>query len=51
MVKERKITWLAKPEEHDYPAAASYLSLFYDKPKVEALAKKLKQAPVVATRS
>jgi hypothetical protein len=24
--------WLADPEDHDYPAAGSYLSLLYDEP-------------------
>ena len=28
------IQWLAQPEEHDYPAATSYLSLFWDERKV-----------------
>jgi len=28
--KKIKIKWLLEPEEHDYPAAQSYLSLIYD---------------------
>ena len=28
------IQWLNQPEEHDYPAAASYLSLFWEDIKV-----------------
>jgi hypothetical protein len=28
--KKYKIKWLDEPEEHDYPAAQSYLSLIYD---------------------
>jgi hypothetical protein len=27
-----KIIWLDEPEEHDYPAAQSYLTLLYKKP-------------------
>jgi hypothetical protein len=30
MSKEVEIKWLSEPEEHDYPAALSYLSLLYD---------------------
>lgn len=46
MAKEIKIRWLNKPEEHDYPAAASYLSLFYNEPTVAAHVDKLKRATV-----
>lgn len=44
-IKE-KIKWLALPEEHDYPAAASYLSLIYDDKITSDLVEKLKNAPV-----
>ena len=30
MANEVEIKWLTDPEEDDYPAAASYLSLLYD---------------------
>ena len=30
MSKRPVIRWLIEPEEHDYPAAQSYLSLIYD---------------------
>ncbi len=30
MTKIQSMQWLPLPEEHDYPAAASYLSLIYD---------------------
>jgi hypothetical protein len=30
MSKKSKQKWLSKPEEHDYSAAASYLTLLYD---------------------
>jgi len=29
------IQWLAQPEEHDFPAATSYLSLIWDEKKVD----------------
>jgi len=45
MARGTKIRWLRKPEEHDYPAAASYLSLLYDESRVKALVKRLKRAP------
>lgn len=37
-----KILWLDDPEEQDYPAAASYLSLTYSPKKSSALATALK---------
>jgi hypothetical protein len=46
MSKQIKIKWLSKPEEHDYPAALSYLTLIYDKKTVAGLVKKLKKAPM-----
>ena len=44
MAKQNKqeIKWLDLPEEHDYPAAESYLSLIYESKVVEALIDKLK---------
>ena len=30
-----EIKWLPEPEEHDFPAAESYLDLLLDKPSVE----------------
>jgi hypothetical protein len=41
------IKWLAEPEEKDYPAAESYLSLIYEKQAVKQLIDNLKQAPVL----
>ncbi|MEA5457008.1 hypothetical protein SPF06_19975 [Sinomonas sp. JGH33] len=40
------VKWLDEPEEHDYPAAASYLSLIASQDEVKALVKDLKKAPV-----
>ena len=37
----QEIKWLDLPEDHDYPAAASYLSLIYESKVVEALIDKL----------
>jgi hypothetical protein len=41
-----KIQWLPEPEDHDYPAARSYLSLFYDDKTAASYAEKLQRAPV-----
>jgi len=46
MSKNVTIKWLSEPEEHDYPAALSYLSLLYDEQTAAAHVKKLKGAPV-----
>ena len=46
-----KIHWLPEPEEHDYPAALSYLSLIYDEEYAAKTVKKLKRAPVVKFKS
>jgi len=32
-----KVKWLTAPEEHDYPAAASYLSLLLDQKQIDDL--------------
>jgi hypothetical protein len=47
MSKKAEIRWLSEPEEHDYPAARSYLSLLYDEPKAAACVNKLKRAALV----
>ena len=39
-----KIKWLAEPEEHDYPAAESYLRLIGKDAK--GLVSKLRKAPM-----
>jgi len=41
------IKWLADEEEHDYPAAASYLSIIYPKAKVDKIIAKLREAAIV----
>ena len=39
-----KINWLAEVEEHDYPAALSYLRLIYPEEKAAALVQNLRNA-------
>ena len=51
MSKPVKIKWLAKPEEHDYPAAGSYLNLFFDSKTVKGIVEKLKEVPVVSFKA
>lgn len=46
MSKKVKITWLSKPEEHNYPAALSYLSLLYNERTAATHVSKLKCAPI-----
>ena len=41
-----KIKWLSRPEDHDYPAALSYLTLIYDKKTAAGFVNRLKKAPV-----
>lgn len=42
-----EIQWLAKPEDHDYPAAQSFLNLIYNDKQVGLFITALKAAPVV----
>ncbi|QNK64731.1 hypothetical protein H7F33_09740 [Pedobacter sp. PAMC26386] len=42
---KESIKWIKDPEEHDYPAASSYLSLIYK--DSEKFVKLLKTAPIV----
>jgi hypothetical protein len=44
---KKQINWLPLPEEHDYPAAASYLLLIYNKPTVERWIAQLRDVPVM----
>jgi hypothetical protein len=41
------ILWLPLVEDHDYPAAGSYLSLLYAEDRVANLIDRLKAAPIV----
>ena len=42
-----QIQWLSEVEEHDYPAAESYLSIIYAEDKVSELVAKLRDAAIV----
>jgi hypothetical protein len=44
--KRVDIKWLPEPEEKDYPAAKSYLSLIYGERAAAGLVQKLRRAPV-----
>jgi hypothetical protein len=46
MSKNIEIKWLSAPEEHDYPAAVSFLSLLYAARTATACVHKLKRAAV-----
>jgi hypothetical protein len=44
MDKKASIKWLSKPQKHDYPAAASYLSLTLGERAAKNVAKELERA-------
>src|SRR6266566_4877881 len=46
MTKRVEILWLGEPEEHNYPAAQSYLRLLFDEPTADAFVSKLRNAPI-----
>lgn len=46
-MSENSIQWLAEVEEHDYPAAKSYLSLIYPDAQTEIFINSLRQATIV----
>jgi hypothetical protein len=45
--KDNDILWLPEPEEHNYPAAASYLGLLHADQRVAQLITELKAAALV----
>ena len=45
-MKHNAYKWLKQPEEQDYPAALSYLSLLYGERRATACVNKLKRAPI-----
>ena len=47
MSKSKEINWLPDVEEHDYPAAASYLCILYPEEQVAEMIEKLRTAPLV----
>jgi hypothetical protein len=46
MGSKTEINWLDTPEDHDYPAAESYLNLIYDSKTVDTFLEHLRQAPM-----
>ncbi len=46
MGSKAEIKWLDVLEEHDYPAAESYLNLVYDSQTVATFIEQLRQAPM-----
>ena len=46
MAQEVDIKWLSEPEDHDYPAAESYLCLLYDEARAKQHVETLRRVPV-----
>jgi hypothetical protein len=46
MANQVEIKWLTDPDDDDYPAARSYLSLLYDEQTVAKYVEQLRTAPV-----
>jgi hypothetical protein len=49
--KKFKIKWLSESEEHDYPAAKSYLSLIYDESTANSYVEQLSHVPISEFKS
>ena len=49
--KRPSVKWLAQPEEHDYPAAESYLRLICNEKKASSFVKRLRHTSVVEFKS
>jgi disulfide oxidoreductase YuzD len=47
MAKVKNIKWLTDVEEHDYPAAASYLTLLYSEDMVAQMITRFRNAAIV----
>ena len=45
--KVHKIKWLPDAEDHDYPAAESFLRLIYREDRVARMVARLRRAPIV----
>jgi len=43
--------WLETPEDHDYPAAASYLGLHFDHKRVKQIVSALRKAPMTSFKA
>jgi len=46
MADKTEIKWLSEPEEHNYPAAESYLSLIFKGSVAKSLVREMRKAPV-----
>lgn len=46
MSRDSEIKWLDEPEEHNYPAAESYLRLMFDEQAAARYVQQLRRAPV-----
>ncbi|NPV13156.1 MAG: hypothetical protein HPY57_15425 [Ignavibacteria bacterium] len=52
MAKSTKmIKWFEQPEDHNYPAAESYLSLIFDKNEVDRIIRKLRDEKIVTFKA
>jgi hypothetical protein len=51
MTRKFEIRWRGRPQEHDYPAAGSYLSLLYPDQTSRALVARLRRAAMVEFKS
>ena len=51
MSKNSKIIWLTTPEDHDYQASLSYLSLIFDIKSAKKLVKSLKKASMTSFKA
>jgi len=47
VTRTKSVIWLDHVEEHDYPAAESYLRLIYDDKTVKKVVKRLRKAEIV----
>lgn len=51
MPQKADITWMEVPEEHNYPAALSYLSIVFSEAAAAKLVKTLRLAPMSAFKA
>jgi len=51
MTKNTKIIWLTKPEDHDYQASLSYLSLVFDNKSAKKFVKALRKASLTSFKA
>jgi hypothetical protein len=49
--REIEIQWLARPEEHNYPAALSYLSLMYEEGTASGFVLRMRRAKISAFKA